>query len=82
MRDNTKRNQKGGLRNSYRDELKARESGLVDERFAGGAFGCPGEYFRGADAHDCRSGFRVRCENCWSRPYADEEWIPYKNRDE
>ena len=34
---------------SYREELKTREPQAVDERFAGGAFGCPGEYFRGAE---------------------------------
>lgn len=67
---------------SYREELKMREPQSVDERFAGGAFGCPGEYFRGAPgfAHGC--GFRERCEDCWNGHYANEEWIPYEKRDE
>lgn len=70
------------VRNSYRDELRARESEAVREEFLGGAYGCPGEYFRGAPAANCQSGFRTRCQMCWSNVYADEEWIPYEKRNE
>ena len=65
---------------SYREKLKTREPQAVDERFAGGAFGCPGEYFRGAAVLACECGFREWCEECWNRPYGEEEWIPYEKR--
>lgn len=78
MREN--RANKG--KNSYREELELRERQAVREEYHGGAYGCPGEYFRGAPAEDCRQGFRKRCHLCWSMAYADEEWIPYEERDE
>ncbi len=67
---------------SYRDELRLRDRGAVDDAFSGGAFGCPGEYFRGAAAMDCRAGFRIRCRLCWGAPYRDEDWIGEEQRDE
>lgn len=67
---------------SYRKELMAREPQAVDERFAGGAFGCPGEYFWGAAVLTRGCGFRKGCELCWNRPYGEEEWIPDEKRDE
>ena len=66
---------------SYRDELRRRERKSVNAAFSGGAYGCPGEYFRGAAAQDCRRGFRVRCRQCWGSPYGGEEWIPPEKRD-
>lgn len=69
------------VRNSYRNELKLRERQAVREEYYGGAYGCPGEYFRGAPAENCRSDLRRRCQVCWSKTYADEEWIPYEKRD-
>jgi len=66
---------------SYRDELWRRERKSVNAAFAGGAYGCPGEYFRGAAAQDCRGEFQVRCRRCWSSPYGGEEWIPPEKRD-
>ena len=72
----------GFMGESYREALRKREPEAVNEKFAGGAFGCPGEYFRGAPAKMCRGDFRRRCGGCWDRPYAQEEWIPYEKRDE
>ena len=69
-----------GMWDSYREELAAREPQAVDERFAGGAFGCPGEYFRGAEVLVAGCGFRQGCAACWNRPYEGEEWIPYEAR--
>lgn len=66
---------------SYRDVLRERERQAVREEYAGGAYGCPGEYFRGAPQEDCREGFRRRCRSCWNTAYADEEWIPSEKRD-
>ena len=66
---------------SYLDELRRRESGAVNEAFSGGAYGCPGEYFRGAAAMDCRGEFRVICKQCWSSAYEGEEWVPPQRRD-
>ena len=66
---------------SYRDELRRREIKSVNAAFNGGAYGCPGEYFRGAAAEDCRGEFRVRCSRCWSDPYGGEEWIPPEKRE-
>ena len=84
MARTTKRNRmtRGETGNSYREVLQRWEPEVVDERFTGGAFGCPGEYFRGAPLASCRSDLLRRCEDCWSRPYEDEEWIPYEKRDE
>lgn len=65
---------------SYREELKAREPQAVNEGFTGGAFGCPGEYFWGAAVFMRGCGFRKRCDECWNRPYEEEEWIPYEKR--
>ena len=70
------------MRISYRDELGARQAQAVRREFFGGAYGCPGEYFRGAPARDCRSVKRKACEECWSGIYQSEEWIPYEKRDE
>ena len=67
---------------SYREELRLRDERAVNDAFWGGAFGCPGEYFRGAAAMDCRSGFRLRCPLCWGSPYGDEEWIGDDQSDE
>ena len=66
---------------SYRDVLRRREPHSVNTAFSGGAYGCPGEYFRGAAALDCRGEFRVRCALCWSSPYGGEEWIPPERRE-
>lgn len=74
--------EKTGRTRSYRDELSLRDSRAVDDAFSGGAFGCPGEYFRGAAALDCRGGFKTRCRRCWGSPYGDEEWIREDQRDE
>lgn len=60
---------------SYREELRRREPGRIDPRYRGGAYGCPGDYFRGARAEDCRSVQRAQCEDCWESEYKDEEWI-------
>lgn len=60
---------------SYRAALEKREPRAVDERCPGGAFGCPGDYFRGARAEDCRPIVRTRCGECWESEYMDEEWI-------
>lgn len=65
---------------SYREELTDREPRAVDARCPGGAFGCPGDYFRGASAADCRPIARERCEACWGADYEDEEWIEYDER--
>jgi len=65
---------------SYREELKTREAKSVDERVPGGAFGCPGEYFRGAAVWDRCAPLCVRCQVCWSQTYKGEEWIPYERR--
>ena len=67
---------------SYRDELTARQALAVREEFYGGAYGCPGEYFRGAPAKNCSSIRRERCEKCWSGIYQSEEWIPDEKRGE
>ena len=67
---------------SYRDELGARQAQAVREEYYGGAYGCPGEYFRGAPARDCRNVRRTMCEECWNGIYQSEEWIPYEKRDE
>lgn len=67
-------------RRSYRMELALREKQAVRAEYCGGAYGCPGEYFRGAPAENCRDGFPKRCDVCWSKSYADEEWIPYERR--
>jgi len=66
---------------SYRDVLRRREPHSVNTAFSGGAYGCPGEYFRGAAALDCRGEFRMRCVRCWSSPYGGEEWIPPERRE-
>ena len=66
---------------SYRDVLRRQEPWAVNAAFSGGAFGCPGEYFRGAAALDCRGNFRVRCRQCWSEPYGGEDWIPPERRE-
>lgn len=60
---------------TYRDELRERDRRAVDPRLAGGALGCPGEYFRGVVSWDCTRVFRSRCRRCWSRPYGGEEWL-------
>ncbi len=70
------------MRNSYRDELWVRQPQAVKDEFYGGAYGCPGEYFRGAPARNCHSIERAQCERCWGGTYASEEWIPYEKRDE
>lgn len=67
---------------SYREELGTRQAQMVRTEFYGGAYGCPGEYFRGAPAGNCRSIRRERCEECWSGIYQSEEWIPDEKRDE
>lgn len=59
----------------YREALRCREPGRVDERYRGGAFGCPGDYFRGARAEDCRRPEAAMCRACWDGKYRDEEWI-------
>lgn len=63
---------------SYREELSGRELRRVDERCPGGAFGCPGDYFRGAPAADCRPIVKSRCNMCWGTAYQNEEWIEYE----
>lgn len=65
---------------SYREELRRREPGRIDPRYRGGAYGCPGDYFRGARAEDCRPVVRAQCEGCWEELYQDEEWIAYDER--
>ena len=65
---------------SYRDELRKRQAQAVREEFFGGAYGCPGEYFRGAAARDCRRVERGLCQQCWSETYASEEWIRDEER--
>ena len=67
-------------RRSYREELELREKQAVRWEYCGGAYGCPGEYFRGAPAERCRGFFPKQCSACWSKVYADEEWIPYEKR--
>lgn len=67
---------------SYRDELRVRQAQMVREEFYGGAYGCPGEYFRGAAARNCAAIERAACENCWSETYQSEEWIPDEERGE
>ena len=69
------------VRTSYRDELRVRQAQTVREEFYGGAYGCPGEYFRGAPGKNCHIR-REQCEECWSGIYQSEEWIPYEKRDE
>lgn len=59
----------------YRDVLARKEPGRIDLRYRGGAFGCPGDYFEGAKAEDCRQIDRVKCEVCWEELYQGEEWI-------
>lgn len=66
---------------SYRGELGKRQAQAVREEFFGGAYGCPGEYFRGAAAKDCQVITRKRCEDCWSEAYAGEEWIKDEERE-
>lgn len=60
---------------SYQEELQRKNPKRVDKRYRGGAYGCPGDYFRGAAAMDCRKDFEERCARCWSESYKDEEWI-------
>ena len=67
---------------SYRYELGLREAQRVRGEFYGGAYGCPGEYFRGAPVQRNCEIERMQCQRCWSRTYAGEEWIPYENRGE
>ena len=67
---------------SYRDELRVREVQRVREEFYGGGYGCPGEYFCGAAVQENCKIERKQCEECWSRTYAGEEWIPYEKREE
>ena len=67
---------------SYREELRLREWRAVRREFCGGAYGCPGDYFRGAPADNCKSELLQRCPRCLSKTYADEEWIPYEMRNE
>ena len=67
---------------SYRHELRMRETQRVKDEFYGGAYGCPGEYFRGASVQKNCKIERMECERCWSRTYAGEEWIAYENRGE
>lgn len=71
---------KNSVWTSYRDELGKRQARAVREEFFGGAYGCPGEYFRGAAAKDCKAVQRALCENCWSEAYAGEEWIEDEER--
>ena len=63
---------------SYRDELGLRQPERVDARYRGGAFGCPGDYFAGARAEDCRPPEEAKCRACWDGEYRDEEWIEYE----
>lgn len=65
---------------SYREALRVREPRSVDERCPGGAFGCPGDYFRGAPAADCRPLIKRQCDVCWAVEYKDEEWIENDER--
>ena len=60
---------------SYREVLETRAPHAVDERVPGGAFGCPGDYFRGAPAADCRPLIQGQCGVCWNGDYGNEEWI-------
>ena len=60
---------------SYREALRRIEPRRVDERYRGGAFGCPGDYFRGGRAEDCRKPQEAVCRACWDGMYQDEEWI-------
>lgn len=60
---------------SYREALRRREPGRIDPRYSGGAYGCPGDYFRGAAAEDCRPIDRAQCEECWEGLYRSEEWM-------
>lgn len=77
-----KRNKVPERGRSYREELRLRERRAVRREYCGGAYGCPGDYFRGAPSDNCRRDLSIRCPECWSRTYADEEWIPYEKRDE
>lgn len=67
---------------SYREELRLRERQAVRREFCGGAYGCPGDYFRGAPSENCKRDLLRLCPICWSKTYADEEWIPYEMRNE
>ena len=60
---------------SYRDALRRVQPERVDARYRGGAFGCPGDYFAGARAEDCRPPDGARCRECWDGDYGDEEGI-------
>ena len=62
---------------SYRDVLARREPGRIDERYRGGAYGCPGDYFRGARAEDCTPPTAAKCRACWDGTYRDEEWMEH-----
>ena len=63
---------------SYREELRRRDGTRVDPRFRGGAYGCPGEYFRTPQSGDCRPIDRARCAACWGADYQGEEWIEHE----
>lgn len=65
---------------SFREALSIREPCAVDARCPGGAFGCPGDYFRGAPAADCRPLIKEQCDVCWAVDYQDEEWIDNDER--
>lgn len=59
----------------YLDALARKDPGRIDPRYRGGAFGCPGDYFTGAKAEDCRQIDQAQCGRCWKELYQGEEWI-------
>lgn len=62
---------------TYRDVIRLLRPDQVDDEYAGGVYGCPKSYFRGAPKLETCTGRSDRriCNNCWSRPYRGEELI-------